>query len=34
MLVIFLFALTFCGEPDLHDHIVERMKPVEVCNGE
>ena len=30
VLTIFLFAVTFCGDPDLHDAIVDRVSG-EVC---
>lgn len=25
--IVFLFALTFCGEPDLQDVVIERVSP-------
>lgn len=29
LLIIFLFTLTFCGTPDLHDGVIKR---IETCN--
>ena len=26
MLIWFLFALTFCGDPDLHDALIDRVQ--------
>jgi len=34
MLIIFASTLAFCGEPDLHDNLIEATKPSILNKGE